>query len=51
MRHEVFDRWLTEKRDIDYVIEYLEDANFDPELYKRFENEIKTSYNITLQTN
>lgn len=51
MRHEVFDRWLTEKRDIDYVIEHLEDANFDPEFYKRFENEIKETYNNTLQTN
>ena len=51
MRHDVFDKWLTEKRDLDYVINHLEEANFDPELYKRFENEIKTSYNITLQTN
>lgn len=51
MRHEVFDRWLTEKRDIDYVVEHLEDANFDPEFYKRFENEIKETYNNTLQTN
>jgi NAD(P)H-nitrite reductase large subunit len=51
MRHDVFDKWLTEKRDLDYVINHLEEANFDPELYKRFENEIKISYNITLQTN
>jgi NAD(P)H-nitrite reductase large subunit len=51
MRHKVFDRWLTEKRDIDYVVEHLEDANFDPEFYKRFENEIKETYNNTLQTN
>ncbi|MCB0399087.1 MAG: FAD-dependent oxidoreductase [Winogradskyella sp.] len=51
MRHEVFDRWLNEKRDLDYVINHLEEANFDPEFYKRFENEIKASYNNTLQTN
>ncbi len=51
LRHEVFDRWLTEKRDLDYVINHLETANFDPEFYKRFENEIKASYNNTLQTN
>ncbi|GAB4160115.1 MAG: FAD-dependent oxidoreductase [Winogradskyella sp.] len=51
MRHEVFDRWLNEKRDLDYVINHLEDANFDPEFYKRFENEIKASYSNTLQTN
>ncbi|WP_027880968.1 NAD(P)/FAD-dependent oxidoreductase [Mesoflavibacter zeaxanthinifaciens] len=51
MRHEVFDKWLTEKRDLDYVINHLEQANFDPEFYKRFENEIKETYNNTLQTN
>ena len=50
MRHEVFDKWLTEKRDLDYVINHLEQANFDPEFYKRFENEIKETYNNTLQT-
>ena len=30
MRHEVFDRWLTEKRSVDYVIDHLSEANFDP---------------------
>lgn len=44
MRHEVFDKWLTEKRTIDYVIEHLSDANFDPEFYKRYEKEIKTGF-------
>lgn len=51
LRHEIFDKWLTEKRDLDYVINHLEVVNFDPEFYKRFENEIKTSYNNTLHTN
>ena len=51
LRHDVFDKWLNEKRDLNYVINHLEQANFDPELYKRFENEIKASYNNTLQTN
>jgi len=51
MRHEVFDKWLTEKQDLDFVINHLEQANFDPEFYKRFENEIKETYNNTLQTN
>ncbi|WP_336129509.1 NAD(P)/FAD-dependent oxidoreductase [Mesoflavibacter sp. CH_XMU1422-2] len=51
LRHEVFDKWLTEKRDLDFVINHLEQANFDPEFYKRFENEIKETYNNTLQTN
>ncbi|MGW9684128.1 NAD(P)/FAD-dependent oxidoreductase [Flagellimonas sp. 2504JD1-5] len=45
MRHEVFDRWLTEERDIDHVMEYLADANFDPEFYKKYESQIVSKYN------
>lgn len=44
MRHEVFDKWLTEKRDLEYVIEHFSKANFDPEFYKRYEKAIKTSF-------
>ncbi|WP_103865453.1 NAD(P)/FAD-dependent oxidoreductase [Aquimarina sp. I32.4] len=44
MRHEVFDRWLTEKRDVNYVMQHLADANFDPELYATHEPAILTSY-------
>ncbi|MGF1556944.1 FAD-dependent oxidoreductase, partial [Paucihalobacter sp.] len=44
MRHEVFDKWLTEKRSIDYVIDNLEKANFDPEFYKRHESDIKAGF-------
>lgn len=45
MRHEIFDKWLTEKRDVDYVMEYLRDANFDPEFYDQYEQEIISKYN------
>lgn len=45
MRHEIFDRWLTEERDVDYVMEHLSDANFDPEFYKQYEQEIVSQYN------
>ena len=44
MRHEVFDRWLNEERSADYVMAHLKEANFDPEFYKTFENEILTEY-------
>jgi hypothetical protein len=44
MKHEVFDRWLTEKRSADYVMDHLKEANFDPEFYKTFEKEILTDY-------
>jgi NAD(P)H-nitrite reductase large subunit len=50
MRHETFDNWLTEKRDVDYVMNHLSEANFDPEFYKRFEKDILIAYNNQLQT-
>ncbi len=46
MRHEIFDRWLTENRTTDYVMEYLKDANFDPEFYKQYEEEVVAKYNL-----
>ena len=49
MRHETFDTWLTEKRDIDYVINHLSEANFDPELYNHFEKDILATYKNQLQ--
>ncbi|RNC84163.1 MAG: NAD(P)/FAD-dependent oxidoreductase [Winogradskyella sp.] len=50
MRHETFDKWLTEKRDVDYVMHNLSEANFDPEFYSRFEKDILTAYKNQLQT-
>ncbi len=45
MRHEFFDHVLTEKRNVEYVLEYLADANFDPEFYHLHEKEILAKYN------
>ena len=45
MRHEVFDRWLTEERSADFVMEHLADANFDPEFFKHHEKSIIAAYN------
>lgn len=39
-RHEVCDRWIREKRSIDYVLQRLEEANFDPEFFRRYESDI-----------
>jgi len=50
MRHETFDKWLTEGRDVDYVMNHLPEANFDPEFYSKFENDILTAFNNQLQT-
>lgn len=44
MKHEVFDRWLNEKRSVDYVIENLKQANFDPEFFKNYEKEIQAKF-------
>lgn len=45
LRHHVFDQWLSEQRSIDFVMEHLVDANFDPEFYKSFEAQIVSKYN------
>ncbi len=49
MRHEIFNRWLTAKKSIDFVIEHLVDANFDPEFYKQYESEIVAHFNTTFR--
>ncbi len=45
MRHQAFEKWLTEKRSIEYVLTHLKDANFDPEFYKQHEQEIADKFN------
>ncbi|KGL58589.1 NAD(P)/FAD-dependent oxidoreductase [Polaribacter sp. Hel1_85] len=51
MRHEIFDKWLTENKSIEHVLEYLADANFDPEFYKFHEAEIIAKFNQENNTN
>ncbi len=51
MRHEIVDRWLSEKRDINHVMEFLRDANFDPEFYAQYEVEIASKFNTEFGTN
>ncbi len=46
MRHDVWDRWLHEKRTAEYILEHLQEANFDPEFFRRHEQEIVALYNI-----
>ncbi len=48
MRHDVFDQWLNENRNVDFVINNLSDANFDPELFKHYESDILHAYQLTL---
>ncbi len=44
MRHEFFDMVLNEKKSVDFVIENLKKANFDPEFFKSFEKEIESAF-------
>jgi 3-phenylpropionate/trans-cinnamate dioxygenase ferredoxin reductase subunit len=45
MRHEIWNDWLKNEATIQNIIGHLDKANFDPEFYKRYENEIITAYN------
>lgn len=39
-RHRVWEQWISEGRDVDEVLEHLGRANFDPELFRRYERQI-----------
>lgn len=43
-RHRVWERWIAEGRDVDYVLDHLREANFDPEFYRRYEPQIASSF-------
>jgi NADPH-dependent 2,4-dienoyl-CoA reductase/sulfur reductase-like enzyme len=51
LRHEFFDRILREGQTVEYVLEHLADANFDPEFYELHEAEIITQFNHENKTN
>jgi len=44
MRHETWDQWLDEKRDINYVMRNLSKANFDPEFFANYESGIINAF-------
>ncbi|MBG6109717.1 NAD(P)H-nitrite reductase large subunit [Flavobacterium sp. CG_23.5] len=44
MRHEFFDKVLTNKEKVDYVIHHLAEANFDPELFTSHTEEIQKQF-------
>lgn len=45
LRHHAFDRWLNDEKTVEYVVEHLKDANFDPEFYKQHEGAIVAKFN------
>ncbi len=40
-RHRVCQKWIEEQRSVEYVLEHLAEANFDPEFFPRYESEIR----------
>ncbi len=55
-RHEVCEKWILEKTHIEEVLTHLGMANFDPEFYKQYEQNLIDQYNeqtgssVTLKT-
>lgn len=45
MRHEVWDDWIVNQKKINFVMEHLDQANFDPEFYKTYEYDIRDQFN------
>ena len=45
IRHEVLDRWISERKTMDSLLPEFRDANFDPEFYKKHEQSILNAYN------
>jgi NAD(P)H-nitrite reductase large subunit len=46
MRQDFFEKVLDRKESVDFVMKNLEKANFDPEFFKKYEKEVKSSFNI-----
>lgn len=44
-RQDVWTRWITDKRPIQYVLEHLAHANFDPEFFRQHEADVLAVYN------
>ena len=46
LSHEVCDKWIREGKTLDYALSHLDEINFDPELYRKFEKDIYASNSI-----
>lgn len=44
MRHEFFDKVLSQEKSIDYVMQHLSEANFDPEFFTSHKKEIQEQF-------
>lgn len=48
MRQDFFERVLDRKETVDFVVENLDKANFDPEFFRKFEKEIKQEFSMQI---
>ena len=44
-RHEVWDEWIKKEKTLQYVMQNLPKAHFDPEFFTRYESEIQEKFN------
>ena len=42
-RHRVCERWIAEERGVDYVLDHLREAHFDPEFTRRWDRDVVAS--------
>lgn len=47
LRQATFNQWIQEHRTVEYVLEHLPEANFDPEFQQQHERSIITKFNAT----
>ena len=43
-RHAVCERWLLDGRPLGYVLDHLDEANFDPEFFRRHEGDVRRAF-------
>ncbi len=48
-RHRVCEKWINEGRSPQFVLDNLEQANFDPEFFERHEDEIRATFSGAIQ--
>ncbi len=51
LRHDVCEDWIQKGRTVEFALEHLKDANFDPEFYKQYEEAIVAKFNKENGTN
>jgi len=51
LRHELLDTWLSEKKDMTFVLQNFTAANFDPEFFRPFELELIKGFNKEFSKN